>query len=59
MLVENQSEKNIKVLRTYVTNHQVISPYTPQHNGIYKRRNIRILDMTRCMLKKNVMPNSL
>lgn len=51
MLVENLSEKKIKVLRTnegseytsnileefYVehgTDHDIISPYTPQHNGI-------------------------
>ena len=31
--------------------HEVIAPYTPQHNGLAKRRNRTLLDMARCMLK--------
>ena len=31
--------------------HEVIAPYTPQHNGIVEGRNISILNMTRSMLK--------
>lgn len=31
--------------------HEVIAPYTPQHNGLAERRNIMLLDMTRCMIK--------
>ena len=54
MIVENQSEKKIQVLRTggggeytskmfdefYVEHgidHNLIAPYTPQHNGISER----------------------
>ena len=32
-------------------NHEVISPYTPKHNGIAERRNKTILNMARCILK--------
>ncbi|WVY90763.1 hypothetical protein V8G54_036277 [Vigna mungo] len=31
--------------------HEVIAPYTPQHNGLAERRNRMLLDMTRCMIK--------
>ena len=76
MLVENQSEKKIKVLQTdgggkytpkifvelyaeYGIDHKVTAFYMSQHNGIAGRRNMTILDMTRCMLKKNNLPKSL
>ena len=39
--------------------HNVIAPYTPQHNGISERRNRTILDMTRCMLKQKNLPKFL
>ncbi|PNX67188.1 copia-like retrotransposon, partial [Trifolium pratense] len=29
--------------------HEVTTPYTPQHNGLAERRNRTILDMARCM----------
>ena len=61
ILVENQSKKRIKVLRTNGdgVDHEVTSPYTPQHNGIGERRNRTILDMARCMLKQKNFPKSL
>jgi transposase InsO family protein len=39
--------------------HEVTSPYTPQHNGLAERRNRTLLDMTRSMLKEKVLPNTL
>lgn len=36
--------------------HEVILPYTPQHNGIAERRNISLLNMTRSMLKAKEVP---
>ena len=38
--------------------HEVIAPYTPQHNGIAKRRNRTSFDMARCMLKGKGLPHS-
>lgn len=31
--------------------HEVITPYTPQHNGISKRKNRSVLNMNKSMLK--------
>lgn len=31
--------------------HEVTSPYTPQHNGLAKRRNRTLLDMKRSVIK--------
>ena len=72
ILVENQSEKKIQdgddeytskmfedFYVEYGVDHEVTSPYTPQHNGIVERRNITILDMARCMLKQKNFPKSL
>lgn len=39
--------------------HEIITPYTPQHNGIAKRKNISILNMARSMLKEKKIPNHL
>ena len=39
--------------------HEVITPYTPQHNGMAKRRNIMILNMARSMIKQKKLPHSL
>jgi len=36
--------------------HEVTSPYTPQHNGVAKRRNVTILNMARNMMKGKGMP---
>ncbi|GAU25767.1 hypothetical protein TSUD_222240 [Trifolium subterraneum] len=64
-LVEKQSDKSIKVLRTdgggeytskefenYCIIHEVTTPSTPHHNGLSERRNRRILDMARSMKSK-------
>ncbi|KAL2342497.1 hypothetical protein Fmac_003782 [Flemingia macrophylla] len=37
--------------------HDVIAPYTPQHNGTAERRNIILLNMVRCMLREKHLPN--
>lgn len=37
--------------------HAIIAPYTPQHNGITKRRYINILNMIRTMMKDKEIPN--
>ncbi|XP_019439043.1 PREDICTED: uncharacterized protein LOC109344742 [Lupinus angustifolius] len=36
--------------------HEVIAPYTPQHNGTAERKNRTILNMTRSMLRTKSMP---
>lgn len=36
--------------------HEVIAPYTPQHNGIAERNNRSILSMDRSMVKEKNMP---
>jgi hypothetical protein len=36
--------------------HEVISPYTSQHNGIVETKNQSILNMTKSMLKAKDMP---
>jgi len=74
VLVEKESEKSIKVLRTYGGGeytskefeafrtshgvvHEVTAPYTPQHNGLAKRRNMTLINMTRSMLKQKNLPH--
>jgi transposase InsO family protein len=37
--------------------HEVIAPYTPQHNGIAERKSRSIMNMARSMLKGKEMPN--
>jgi len=37
--------------------HEVTTPYTPQHNGLAKRRNKTLLDLMRCMMKGKGLPN--
>ena len=39
--------------------HEVIAPYTPQHNGLAERRNCTLLDMTRSILKEKKLPHNL
>jgi transposase InsO family protein len=38
--------------------HEVIAPYTPQHNSMAERRNRTIMNMTRCMLKEKNLPHN-
>jgi hypothetical protein len=35
---------------------QLIAPYTPQHNGVVKRRNITVMEMARSLLKSMNVP---
>jgi len=37
--------------------HEVIAPYTPQHNGLAERGNKILLDMTICMIKGKGLPH--
>jgi len=37
--------------------HNIICPYTPQHNEVAKRKNRTIMDMTGSMLKAKGMSN--
>lgn len=37
--------------------HEVIAPYTPQHNGLAEKRNRILLDMGKCMLKGKTKPH--
>ena len=30
--------------------HQLTSPYSPQQNGVMERKNIKLMDMIRCLL---------
>ena len=36
--------------------HQFTTPYTPQQNGVSEKRNIYIMEMTRCMLHDKELP---
>nr|KYP46330.1 Retrovirus-related Pol polyprotein from transposon TNT 1-94 [Cajanus cajan] len=69
--VEKQSDYKIKALRTdrgqeylacedffdhHGIQHQMTTRYTPQQNGVAKRKNRTIMDMVRCMLKAKQMP---
>ena len=40
-------------------NHEVTAPYTPQHNGISKRKNRTLVNMIRSMQKQKQMPHYL
>lgn len=37
--------------------HEIVVPYTPQHNGITDRVNSHVLNMARSMLKTKKLPN--
>ena len=38
--------------------HEIIAPYTPQHNGVAERRNITIMNIVRSMMKGTNLPLS-
>nr|GEW17341.1 hypothetical protein [Tanacetum cinerariifolium] len=46
----------------HLNDHGIIAhrtpPYTPQHNGVSKRRNRTLLDMVRSMMSQTTLPNS-
>lgn len=56
LITGGEGEYTSKTFEEFYANrgidHEVTTPYTPQHNGICERRNISILDMDMCMLKK-------
>ena len=37
--------------------HQFIVPYTPQQNGVSERKNRSLMEMARCMVKSQLLPN--
>ena len=37
--------------------HEVTALYTPQHNELTERRNMMLVDMTRCILKGKGLPH--
>ncbi|MCO5579721.1 hypothetical protein L7F22_033581 [Adiantum nelumboides] len=39
--------------------HQCTMPYTPQQNGVAKRKNWSLMEMARCMLKAKSLPHKL
>ena len=56
-------EYTSKYFESYCTSqsiiHEVTDLYTPQHNGLAKRRNMSLLDMARSMLKEKKLRNEL
>nr|GFA68663.1 retrotransposon protein, putative, Ty1-copia subclass [Tanacetum cinerariifolium] len=46
----------------HLKDHGIIAhrthPYTPQHNGVSKRRNKTLLDIVRSMMSQTTLPNS-
>lgn len=49
---EYTSIKFEEYCRAHGIMHEVIAPYTPQHNGLAERRNRTIMNMARSMLKE-------
>nr|GEZ38642.1 hypothetical protein [Tanacetum cinerariifolium] len=51
-----------QVFLDHLKDHGIIAhrtpPYTPQHNGVSKRRNRTLLDMVRSMMSQTNIPNS-
>lgn len=43
---------------THGIEHEITTPYTPQHNGLAERRNRIVLNMVRSMLKDKGLPHS-
>lgn len=39
--------------------HEVIAPYTPQHNGLVERRNKIVMNMARCLLREKTVSREL
>jgi transposase InsO family protein len=53
---EYTSKEFDKYCREHGIKHQLTAAYTPQQNGIAKRKNRTILNMTRTMLKEKGLP---
>ena len=56
---EYLSQEFLDYLRDNGILSQWTPPYTPQHNGVAKRRNQTLLDMVRSMMGKADLPKSL
>ena len=37
--------------------HRCTAPYTPQQNGVAERKNRSLMEMARCMVKSQQLPN--
>lgn len=68
--VERETGRQVKALRTTSfyfeiffqecgIAHEVIAPYTPEHNGLAERINMTIINMARCLLKEKEVPREL
>nr|GEV79998.1 zinc finger, CCHC-type [Tanacetum cinerariifolium] len=56
---EFNSQAFVKYCQEEGIQRQTTAPYTPQQNGVVKRRNRTVVEMTRSMLKSMNLPNSL
>ncbi|GJV86879.1 retrotransposon protein, putative, ty1-copia subclass [Tanacetum coccineum] len=45
-------------MKSYGIVSQLTLPYTPQHNGVFERRNQTLLDMVRSMMNLTTLPKS-
>ncbi|GKD47346.1 retrotransposon protein, putative, ty1-copia subclass [Tanacetum coccineum] len=55
---EYMSQEFLDHLKEYVIIAHHTPPYTPQHNGVSKRRNRTLLDMVRSMMSQTTLPKS-
>ena len=53
---EYTSEKFNKFCEDAGIEHQMIAPYTPQQNGVVKRKNRTIMGMARCFHHDKGLP---
>ncbi|GJX68833.1 retrotransposon protein, putative, ty1-copia subclass [Tanacetum coccineum] len=55
---EYMSQEFLDHLKEHVIIAHHTPPYTPQHNGVSKRRNRTLLDMVRSMMSQTTLPKS-
>ncbi|GJT32919.1 retrotransposon protein, putative, ty1-copia subclass [Tanacetum coccineum] len=55
---ENLSREFVNHIKSCGILSQLTPPYTPQHNGVSKRRNQTLLDMVRSMMNLTTLPKS-
>ncbi|GJU98534.1 retrotransposon protein, putative, ty1-copia subclass [Tanacetum coccineum] len=55
---EYSSHKFVNHMKSCGIVYQLTPPYTPQHNGLSKRRNLTLLDMVRSMMNLTTLPKS-
>ncbi|GJW50819.1 retrotransposon protein, putative, ty1-copia subclass [Tanacetum coccineum] len=62
LLSYHESEYMSQKFLDHLKEHGIIAhrtpPYTPQHNGVSKRRNRTLLDMVRSMMSQTTLPKS-